>query len=102
RDGRPLSWEKPENLSSLFKNHRWRKYLTNLAIPRNRRYLKPYADYLCRRWNRRHPSGPAALERFEICFIQEPTLPGNRTGPLRKLTLAAHRCFVWRDRRNKP
>jgi predicted DCC family thiol-disulfide oxidoreductase YuxK len=93
RDG-PVRWEKPASVADTYPNHRWRKYLANLAqAKRDRSYREAYARYLARDWKRRHPEAPAErqLERIEIWFMLEKTLPDGVAEP-KPMRLWRHYC----------
>ena len=77
RLGRPSS-ERPEVISEVYRNYRWRKFLSNLEdhsyrqIPQ--RLALAYSQYLCRKWN--HDStGGRQLKTLAITFIVEWTNP---------------------------
>ncbi len=81
RGGLPVDWNKPETVSALYPNQRWRKYLMNLQKERHRRHCQTYAQHLTRQWNDAQPAG-RQLVRFSIVLVRERTLDGGRTAPL--------------------
>lgn len=54
RQGKPITWEKPEYVYKLYENDRWRKYMMNLWWKSNYKHRGYFADYLCRQWNESH------------------------------------------------
>jgi len=54
--GGPVRWSKPERVSDIFKNDRWRKYANNMGI-RNVgwRHYRNWAGMHARRWNAENP-----------------------------------------------
>jgi hypothetical protein len=92
KGGGSVRWEKPANVRTTYKNERWRKYMNNLLIKKHADYRLYYAKYLCRDWNSRR-QGDEQLDRFEIIYMREDTLPNKRTAPPVKLTLWKHWCF---------
>jgi hypothetical protein len=92
RDGQPVTWEKPELGSRLYKNDRWRKYMMNLWLADYNAYRIYYGKYMCRKWNRDAKPGRQLME-FEIFFMLEQTvLPGQST-KIVKTSTWQHKCF---------
>ena len=84
---RVVSWEKPSNISALYPNDRWWKFMENIYPGQREREaaLDAYARYLCRDWNTRHDD-QQQLETFQIIYMQETTLPDYQDiQPERKL-----------------
>ena len=92
---RVVSWEKPSNISALYPNDRWWKFMENIYPGQREREaaLDAYARYLCRDWNTRH-SGQRQLETFQIFFMQETTLPNYQDIQPEKKLLGTHSCSV--------
>ena len=98
---REVSYEKPENIQRLDNNEHWRKYLeyitTNEYIDTAERHAdqseqrKNFGDYLCRAWNDRH-SGEESLQKLEIIFVREMTLPDYQTSDLERIVLRESTC----------
>ena len=61
---RAVSWEKPELVIAIYKNHRWRRYF------RSFRFRSDYARYLCQSWNETH-TGDKKLTSLEIYYLHE-------------------------------
>ena len=93
RGGRPIDWKKPSDPSNLYKNERWRKYMTNINHA-EKAEMRPYlADYLCLKWNRRQKDPVKKIERVEIYFMKEPTPPvGLADPPPKKVLLWGQDC----------
>lgn len=92
RDGAPVTWDKPELVSAMYPNSRWRKYMMNLRRDDFSTQVINFGRYLCRRWNDTH-TGDARLNTFRIYYMQEFTLPEGRTRPIEKIHLWRHYCF---------
>ena len=92
---RGVSWEKPSNISALYPNDRWWKFMENIYPGQREREaaLDAYARYLCRDWNTRH-SGQGQLETFRIFFMQETTLPNYQDIQPEKKLLGTHSYSV--------
>ena len=92
RNGKKVSWEKPEYPNSDYRSYRWRKYMRKLWLKiysGNRLY---YGQYLCRKWNRDHNTNET-LMTFDIYYIEERTLENYKTAKTKKVHLWEHRCF---------
>lgn len=72
KGGEEIDWKEPKNMSSVYKNHRWRTYVRNLWVSGNKLY-PPYAQYLCHKWNKNH-TGDNELTELEFYYIREKTL----------------------------
>src|SRR3989344_3703047 len=72
RNGGEVSFEKPQSVSSMYKNQRWRKYMMNLWLISHSNYRPYYLNYLCEEWNRNHTDGES-LENIEMTFMREDT-----------------------------
>jgi hypothetical protein len=76
RNGKPLSYEKPERVVALFSNDRWRKFSENYLFVSNA-YLRPYyADMVLRRWNEENPE--RQIKKLEVIYMKEVTAPDYR------------------------
>jgi predicted DCC family thiol-disulfide oxidoreductase YuxK len=80
----PLYDTKPPNVSALYPNERWRKYLMNLSHVNYARYRKYFTEYLCRT----HPD----IERVELVFVIEHTMPDYAPPLLRRDLLEWRHC----------
>jgi hypothetical protein len=91
RDGREVSWQKPELVSAMYKNSRWRKYLTNLWRKDFASHRLLYAHYLARDWNSRHTAGEQ-VQRVELYFMLKVTQPDYQPVTPKKTLLCAYTC----------
>jgi predicted DCC family thiol-disulfide oxidoreductase YuxK len=89
RDGQPLDWEKPEWVVDDYPSQRWRKYHMNLVLDRFDPLRRPYAQYRCWDWNRRHPYDEQ-IDGLDVYFMLEWTRPNYETGPVEKVLLYSH------------
>lgn len=89
RGGRDLSWDKPAWVVYDYPSDRWRKFHMNLSREPYKGARKPYAEYLCWDWNRRHPYDEK-LDGLDIYYMLELTLPDYATQPVRARLLHAH------------
>jgi hypothetical protein len=87
-----VSWEKPQDVRSTYKNERWRKYLENLRQVEHTNQRLHFGRYICREWNARH-TGAEQLRTFQITYMLELTLPDYQPSPLQKEVLWEHTCF---------
>jgi hypothetical protein len=92
RDGAPLSWEKPENISGMYRDERNRKYMMNL-LERDRDPSKwQLGAYYCRAWNAEHPDPSKKLEAFKIIYRRAEILYDGNLGPVSSEMLWQHQC----------
>jgi len=91
RDGREVSWQKPELVSAMYKNERWRKYLMNLWRKDHASHRLLYARYLARDWNSRHSAGEQ-VQRVELYFMLKVTQPNYQPATPKKTLLCAYTC----------
>ncbi|MFZ4462195.1 MAG: HTTM domain-containing protein [Patescibacteria group bacterium] len=73
RDGQQMRYGKPQHISSMFKNDRWRKYTENLLMKRNHELRFYYTAYLHDRWMLKHPE--ISLSAIRIIYMKELSLP---------------------------
>ena len=86
-------WNKPDLVSSTYKNNRWRKYLTSIRRKSNSGQMENYARYLCRDWNGSH-NDENRLSKFTIYFMLEPSKPpGELSDEIIKTPLWSHWCY---------
>jgi len=72
RAGVPVSWDRPEDPTSVYPNHHWVKIFREMTYTDGgyQVFREPVSDYLCRAWNR----GRRAEERitdFALVFCRE-------------------------------
>jgi predicted DCC family thiol-disulfide oxidoreductase YuxK len=92
REGKDVTYEKPSDVSALYKNQRWQKYMMNLWSSDYEKYRLPYGQYLCRNWNSDH-YGSNQLQTFQIIFMRETTLPDYQKPDVVPVTIWNHHCF---------
>jgi hypothetical protein len=69
----PLSFSKPANIVSMFKNDRWRKYSENYIFADNE-FLRGYFCNYCKRiWNEKHPD--QYVTTLSVIYMSEFSLP---------------------------
>lgn len=82
---RTVSWEKPELVIKIYKNHRWRRYFRYFPFKEN------YARYLCQRWNETH-TGQKQLTSLEIYYLHERNYLNHRVSEPKKELLLSYTC----------
>jgi predicted DCC family thiol-disulfide oxidoreductase YuxK len=93
RDGAPVSWDRPAQISALFPNAYRQKYMENVLDPKLSAAMLLYGQYLCRVWNAEH-SGGRTLNTFDITFVEEVTPPPGAPAPTpRPVPVWTHKCF---------
>ena len=72
KGGRPVELKMPNDLSSTYSNHRWRKLNVLLCSKqwRWRKHREPVAQYLCRTWNASHDEDEQIV-RLELYKLTE-------------------------------
>jgi hypothetical protein len=90
RNGAPVRWEKPELVSAMYPNDRWRKYMVLLGAAANTDWRPFYANYLCRRWNSVHPPAQQ-VKTMQIYLMEEDTLPNYEVSKPRPVLLWTHK-----------
>jgi hypothetical protein len=89
----PATWDKPAVPSRLYRNDRWRLFLSRAVYgPGTEEWLRHYGRYLCREWNAA-PVGVPQLESFQIVFMVAP-VPGPAGARVYQREIAwTHRCL---------
>ena len=82
---RIVSWEKPELVIAIHKNHRWRRYFRHFW------FKEDYARYLCQHWNETH-TGQKQLASLEIYYIHETNYLNRRVSQPEKELLLEYTC----------
>ncbi len=83
-DDKENKYDKPDDVSSEFKNERWRKYLMNLWQKSYANYRPHYTKYLCNNWNDSHED---KLSRVEMEFmLQRVRIDGKDSPEAVKIT----------------
>jgi hypothetical protein len=96
RDGAPVRWEKPYNVSAEYKSSLWRKYMMSLWSADHSEYRLPFAQYLCRLWNHGEydERDPKAIRSFRIVYMLENSPPPGQPVPKAiPTTIWEHSCF---------
>lgn len=86
RDGAPVSWTKPADLSATYHDALWQKYMLNLWPVSNSGHRGYYAAYLMRQWNDSHQERER-IKFMQIVYMEEDTLPNYRTTKPKKVAL---------------
>jgi len=84
--GAPVSWEKPEPISTIYPNMRWAAYLLQLTKPEFALYRSYFADYLRDRWNAEH-AGDEAVQSVEVYYMLRYIQPDHTATPPEKVRL---------------
>ena len=89
-------FDKPEIVSRIYENYRWRKFLSQLEDQTyedvNQVLALTYGRYLCRTWNRQHPDS-APLSMFEIYFQIERSQPPGEPKQVETRQVWNHDCY---------
>lgn len=87
----PVSFEKPESVSSSFPDMRWRKYLTTLSRRPGERERIPFARWLCRLANQYADTPAHRVTSLDLIFVSEDE-PIGAPPDVRRHILASVRC----------
>lgn len=88
--GAPLPFQKPENVSAMYPNERWRKYLMNLYFDMFIPFRKYYTAYLCNKWNAEEDQ----VQKVTVIYMLERTLPDYKPFPIQRLELEWRNCAL--------
>lgn len=77
-----LTYQKPVNIVSMFKNDRWRKYSENYIFPENEFMRGYFCNYFIRIWNEKHPD--KQVTSLQVIYMEEMTLPDYKYSPPKK------------------
>ncbi len=95
RSGVP-SWDRPDLVSTVYANHRWRKYLSIMEDMSYEQglntFARDYARWICRSWNENAPPGKE-LSVFNIHFNVEWSQPDYRPKHMESHLVWKHDCF---------
>lgn len=84
----PVQWDRPPDVAATYPTARWRKYLIGLWWADDDDLTRPFAGYLCRRWNSTHDDD---LVEVTVYVVEQPTrLDGPE--PTRRIELLQHAC----------
>jgi predicted DCC family thiol-disulfide oxidoreductase YuxK len=89
----PVSFDKPTlgERSAIYHNMQWRTYFINLNRSIGEKLYPGYAEYVCRNWNARHPA-TQRLDRFDVYFMDERTVPPGQQQPVEKTRVWQQSC----------
>jgi hypothetical protein len=68
-----LTYKKPERITAMFKNDRWRKYSENFIFTSNNFMRGYFCNYYLKKWNEEHPDQPVTA--LSILYFTELTDP---------------------------
>ena len=86
--------DKPELVSAMYSNARWRKYMLNLWAKKYKGLRLHYGKYLCRVWRDTQPtSDKSQLANFSIKYMREYTALPGQEHPLKLINLWNHDCY---------
>ncbi len=93
QEDKPIRWEKltPTQRYEIYPNMQWRIFFIKIQGLDSKILMPPFADYLCRNWNRNHPS-ERQLERLTIYFMDEQTVPPNEVQTVEKKRMFDQSC----------
>jgi len=89
-------FDKPEVVSQVYANYRWRKFLSQLEdqtyenVPQT--LALTYGRYLCQNWRETHPERPA-LSTFILYFQTEVSQPPGVPKEVETQQVWSHDCF---------
>ncbi|MEC9308195.1 MAG: DCC1-like thiol-disulfide oxidoreductase family protein [Chloroflexota bacterium] len=90
---KPITWEKPKDVSETYENNRWRKYLLTLYKAKYKDERLYYGKYICRSWNAPDVETEHDLTTFEIYFVEERTHPPGEAPTIERRRLWGHSCY---------
>lgn len=85
REGKDVSFQKPNSIVTEFESDRWRKFAENYLYDNNNYMRNYYCKYLIETWNKKHPE--QTITDLTIFFVKETTLPDYQLKPLEKRAL---------------
>jgi len=88
-----VSYEKPQDMSIIYPNQRWQKFLTNLRLHDLSESLLEYGQWICRNYNHKKIEG-SKLSSFEIIYMEEFSESVGVVRALNKRVLWTHNCFA--------
>ncbi|MFK7827625.1 MAG: HTTM domain-containing protein [Oligoflexales bacterium] len=87
------SFEKPDFVAGTFLSMRWRKYLMNIWLKKNKEYRLYFGKYLCRRWNRNLAEHSKKLLEFRIYFMKQRIINNTELSLPKAVSIWGHNCF---------
>ena len=95
RGGTSLSWEKPKDLSPVYRGDSWLNYFEYTVYwsgeKQPEKYYPGFANYICRSWNENH-DGPDRLSSLELLYVLTPTSSGLQPSKKELLHLWKQNC----------
>jgi hypothetical protein len=89
-------WDKPDNVAAVYKNNRWRTYLSAMEDISHKGQENSlalnYARYLCRSWNETAPPGKE-LSVFNVYFNVEWSRPDYQKNDATNRLIWSYDCF---------
>lgn len=90
RNGAPISYDAPTNITTVYPNEHWRKFLMSNARGSEASH-RQYLSILCDNWNTSHRNN--SLERVELLFMVRRTPPpGAPEQPLKEKVVELFEC----------
>jgi hypothetical protein len=89
--GRPLTWDRPPQLSQVHENIAWHTYRWRIADRPFAGHRLYYGKYLCREWNW-HARPGRRLATFDMAYVEELTPPPGGTAALERRVIWVHDC----------
>lgn len=89
--GEDVTWDKPEVVSAMYADTRWRKWMTNMWYRDNSKARLYYAQWLTRHWND-NLQDDERIARFTINYMLEETTSDGPIEP-KKVIIWSHDCF---------
>ena len=89
--GPALTWRKPALISGDYPSFRMLIYMVQIRDPANTPLRRRWIEWTCRNWNRSHPAAER-LERVEMYFMNETTLPPGEGSKVEKQLLIGMDC----------
>jgi Vitamin K-dependent gamma-carboxylase len=95
RGGTSLSWEKPKDLSPVYRGDSWLNYFEYTVYwngeKQPEKYYPGLANYICRSWNENH-DGQDRLSSLELVYVLTPTSSGLQPSKKELLHLWKQNC----------
>ncbi len=89
--GKPVSWNKPEHLSNIYKNRFWKKFLIGAGKGNQTNQISNYANYLCNEINLNHRKDKH-LKSIEFYGMYERILPDFKVSEIKKYLILEYQC----------
>lgn len=88
--GKPVSFEKHKNLSDIYKNRLWKKYLLSARSSSNT-FLPYFALYECKRWNSKHTE-TNKIYSIDFYSMNQKILLNHELGEIEKVLIGKYQC----------